>query len=230
MAPVDSIMSTASHPSTLSRSSSAWAASFPSPRGTHRRWVARLVYRLPKPAPDGRTELLLSPLQLLERLARLVPPPRVHRHRYHGVLARGTRRRWVAKLRAAVTYIGRPEAETTGAQLPTPSPQPSIDAEPARITNPARIRWAVLLARIYEVLPLLCPACGGQMKILAFVTDPPVVTSCTSSCPTNLHSSPPPAAHPKETFWIRLRPSIPTEAEPVPDFVFDQSLPDEFDD
>ncbi|MEE2845121.1 MAG: transposase [Gemmatimonadota bacterium] len=46
----------------------------------------RLVYRLPKPAPDGRTELVLSPLQLLERLARLIPPPRVHRHRYHGVL------------------------------------------------------------------------------------------------------------------------------------------------
>ena len=30
---------------------------------------SKLVYRLPKPAPDGRTELLLSPLQLLERLA-----------------------------------------------------------------------------------------------------------------------------------------------------------------
>ena len=48
---------------------------------------SRLVYRLPKPAPDGRTELLLSPLQLLERLVRFIPPPRVHRHRYHGVLA-----------------------------------------------------------------------------------------------------------------------------------------------
>ena len=46
---------------------------------------------------------------------------------------------------------------------------------PARPTNPARIRWAALLARIYEVLPLLCPACGGQMRILAFLTDPPTV-------------------------------------------------------
>ncbi len=32
---------------------------------------ARLVYRLPRPTPDGRTELRLSPLDLLERLARL---------------------------------------------------------------------------------------------------------------------------------------------------------------
>ena len=116
-----------------------------------------LVYRLPKPAPDGRTELLLSPLQLLERLARFIPPPRVHRHRYHGVLAPH------AKLRAAVTLIGRPDAPTPGTQLlgptiPVSSRKPSIDPEQARPTNPARIRWAVLLARIYEVLPLLCPA------------------------------------------------------------------------
>jgi len=29
----------------------------------------------------------LTPLEFLERLAALVPPPRVHRHRYYGVLA-----------------------------------------------------------------------------------------------------------------------------------------------
>jgi hypothetical protein len=41
----------------------------------------------------------------------------------------------------------------------------------------ARIRWAVLLTRIYEVLPILCPACGGLMSILAILTDPPVVSA-----------------------------------------------------
>ena len=40
-----------------------------------------------KPLPDGRTELRLTPLELIERLAALIPPPRLHRHRYHGVLA-----------------------------------------------------------------------------------------------------------------------------------------------
>jgi len=34
----------------------------------------------------------------------------------------------------------------------------------------------VLLARIYGVPPLLCPACGGQMRILAFLNDPPIVS------------------------------------------------------
>ena len=45
----------------------------------------QLVYRFPKPQPDGRTELRLTPLELLERLAALIPPPRLHRHHYHGV-------------------------------------------------------------------------------------------------------------------------------------------------
>jgi hypothetical protein len=47
----------------------------------------RLIYRLPKPGPDGRAELILSPLELIQRLAALIPPPGAHRHRYHGVLA-----------------------------------------------------------------------------------------------------------------------------------------------
>ena len=30
---------------------------------------------------------------------------------------------------------------------------------------------AVLIARIYEVFPLLCPMCGGQMRLIAFITE-----------------------------------------------------------
>ena len=42
----------------------------------------RLVYRLPKPRPDGQTILYLTPLEFLDKLAVLIPPPRKHRHRY----------------------------------------------------------------------------------------------------------------------------------------------------
>jgi hypothetical protein len=45
-----------------------------------------LIYRFDQPQPDGRPQLRLTPLQLIERLAALIPPPRLHRHRYHGVL------------------------------------------------------------------------------------------------------------------------------------------------
>ena len=31
------------------------------------------------------------------------------------------------------------------------------------------------MARIYEVFPLLCPQCGGQMSLIALITDGPEV-------------------------------------------------------
>jgi hypothetical protein len=34
----------------------------------------------------------------------------------------------------------------------------------------AHYLWAVLIARIYEMIPLLCPLCGDQMRIIAFIT------------------------------------------------------------
>jgi putative transposase len=43
---------------------------------------------LPKAQADGNTQLRLTPLELIERLAVLIPPPRMHGHRDHGVLQR----------------------------------------------------------------------------------------------------------------------------------------------
>jgi hypothetical protein len=42
----------------------------------------RLLYRLPKPRPDGCAALTLTSLEFIQRLAALIPPPRAHRHRY----------------------------------------------------------------------------------------------------------------------------------------------------
>jgi hypothetical protein len=32
--------------------------------------------------------------------------------------------------------------------------------------------WAMLIKRVYEVDPLACPKCGGQMKVIAFIEPP----------------------------------------------------------
>jgi hypothetical protein len=53
--------------------------------------TALRLHRVPKPMPDGRTQIQLTPIQLLERLAAFVPPPRVHGNRHHGVLAPNAR-------------------------------------------------------------------------------------------------------------------------------------------
>jgi hypothetical protein len=67
------------------------------------------------------------------------------------------------------------EPAATGASVPgvvplghanPPTPEP---APPKR--SPAQYLWAVLIARIYEVFPLLCPKCGGQMRLITFITE-----------------------------------------------------------
>ena len=45
----------------------------------------RLAYRLKRPVAGGDEVLVLKPPELLRRLAALVPPPRAHLVRYHGV-------------------------------------------------------------------------------------------------------------------------------------------------
>jgi len=32
-----------------------------------------------------------------------------------------------------------------------------------------------MICKVYEVGPLICPQCGGTMKVIAFLTDYPVV-------------------------------------------------------
>jgi hypothetical protein len=32
-----------------------------------------------------------------------------------------------------------------------------------------------LIRRVYEVDPLVCSKCGGEMRVVAFATDPPVI-------------------------------------------------------
>ena len=123
-----------------------------------------LVYESIKSGHGGSVGLLLTPLELIERLAALIPPPRRHRHRYYGVLAPNAPRR------AAVT--GEVPAAEQGAAVPN---TPAEVADEPLHRRAARYVWALLLARIYEVLPLVCPKCGGEMRIIAFITEGPVI-------------------------------------------------------
>ena len=45
------------------------------------------VHRLKRPLASGESSLVLSPVELLSRLAALVPPPRRHGIHYYGVLS-----------------------------------------------------------------------------------------------------------------------------------------------
>ena len=64
---------------------------------------------------DGTTHLVMSPLEFMQRLAALVPRPRLHLIRFHGVLAPN------AKLRALVVPQEVPQVPETPAQQAKPA-------------------------------------------------------------------------------------------------------------
>ena len=100
----------------------------------------------------------MSPLQFMQRLAALVPRPRLHLIRVHGVLAPH------AKLRAPI--------------VPCPTQQETehaADHAHAHAQAPARMSWAQLLKRVFEIDIELCPRCGGRLKIIAAIVDPQVI-------------------------------------------------------
>jgi hypothetical protein len=83
----------------------------------------------------------------------------------------------------------QPKPSEPDNQQPSPSPSGSppesldipTSSNSSRTSNSVnstgskRILWAILLARIYEVFPLLCPLCGGTIQIISFVTETPTI-------------------------------------------------------
>ena len=113
-----------------------------------------LVYTFTKPWSDGTTGIRLSPLELLEKLAALVPLPRVHLVRYAGCLAPHS------KLRDAIT--------------PTPRHQ-GVDESKASSATP-HWSWARLLKRVFALDLGTCPFCQrGTLQIIAAITQAEVI-------------------------------------------------------
>src|SRR5215813_14746752 len=105
-----------------------------------------LVYTFTHPWSDGTTGIRLAPLELLEKLAALVPLPRVHLVRYAGCLA--------------------PHSTLREAIIPTPRQQ-GVDGEEAK-TDTASWSWARLLGRVFALDMTTCPLCRcGSLRIIA---------------------------------------------------------------
>jgi hypothetical protein len=142
------------------------------PRHKAASWVGRGRGRKStRPGATGVVEL--SPFEFLDRLADLVPPPRKHRHRYHGVFAPNHRlRRAVTAL--AIGNVGKQcEAMTGGQAGDGHATEGCCDADQKpRSHDTSRIAWAKLMARVGEEFPLECPGCGGDIRLIAFITEP----------------------------------------------------------
>ena len=98
--------------------------------------------------------------EFVARVLVQIPDPRRHLVRYYGAYSsrvRGQRRKAENRLEAS----GSGEVE----KAVPPSPERAA----------LRRRWANLIRRVYEVDPLVCPRCGSEMRVIAFITEPKVI-------------------------------------------------------
>ncbi len=116
----------------------------------------RVRYTLKTPYRDGTTHVVFAPLDFMARLAALVPKPRVHLTRYHGVFAPHSA--W----RAKITPAGR------GSGI-----QPADTGTPAE--RHRAMSWAQRLKRVFKLDLQSCEGCGGQVRVIACIEDPPVI-------------------------------------------------------
>ncbi len=128
--------------------------------------TGEVVLQLKTPYRDGTTHLVMTPLEFLQRLAALVPRPRLHLIRFHGVLAPN------AALRSQIVP-GEPDQATAPSEEEGPAPR--VDGDSPSASTLARLSWAQLLKRVFAIDITTCPQCGGPLTILAAIEDPPVI-------------------------------------------------------
>jgi Putative transposase len=130
-----------------------------------------LLYTFTYPWSDGTTGITLSPLELLEKLAALVPLPHVHLVRYGGCLA--------------------PHSQLRGSVIPTPRQQ-GMDGE-ATHTGTPYWSWAQLLGRVFGLEMATCPLCHqGTLRLIAVITQGKVISKILRHL--KLSADPPPIA------------------------------------
>jgi hypothetical protein len=148
----------------------------------------RVALRFKRPFSDGTEAVVFTPRELIERLLPLIPRPRKHTIRFHGILAPA------AGWRSKVVPSSKTEAP--------PKKSPAPEQHPPSY----RLPWADLLRRVFLVDALECPRCHGRMRVVAAVTEPGAIERILRHL--GEHSTPPSIAGP------RAPPSDDEEAAP----------------
>ncbi len=142
--------------------------------------TGEVVYRAEKDDcrayPDPQGELLetgvkrnfqiLAPLDFLAEFTQHIPAKGAHLIRYYGWYSNKSRG---MRKKAAAASIANPQSRPVDA---TGLPNPLVAPPTTHHAPPASATWAMLIKRIYEVDPLACPKCGGEMKVVAFIEPP----------------------------------------------------------
>lgn len=128
-----------------------------------------IVYELRNPYTDGTTHLRFTKEEFIEKLIALIPPPRVHLVRFHGLLAPNCKNR--------ATVIPKKRMSKKSENIKDNNEKIVVDYP----KNKYWILWPDLLKRIFKIDSLICDKCGGQMSIVGEINDPFVIQKILKS-------------------------------------------------
>lgn len=158
----------------------------------------RVRYTMKKAWRDGTHALLFEPLDLIGRLCAMVPPPRFHMIRFHGVLAPHA---------AARAEVVPPHDDDLPAPPSLTPPEPQLhlfEESDDDGTTPTRKPWAWLLRHVFRVDVTSCaePDCGGHMKWIDVANTPEAAAKMLAD--RGLGPRPPPRPIPTPIGQLRL--------------------------
>ena len=131
---------------------------------------------------------VFDPLDFLAEVTQHIPNKGEHQIRYYGWYSNKKRGMQEKK----VTAPGQPEPDTA-------------------FRRKCRMTWAALIKCVYEVDPLKCPKCGGEMRIVSFIDEETVIRKILKHCGLWKEQSPRPP--PEENLPL-------VAAEPTLDYGF----------
>jgi hypothetical protein len=134
----------------------------------------RLALRFKQAWRDGTTHIVFTPHELIEKLIPLIPRPRCHLVRYHGILGPAAKDRH--KVVPTPSALPAPDGvgdDSAGADKASEGESRDIDI--TKIPGISRLPWSLLLKRVFMTDAVTCPKCQGRMKILAAITNPDAI-------------------------------------------------------
>jgi hypothetical protein len=159
----------------------------------------RLALRFKQAWRDGTTHIVFTPHELIEKLIPLIPRPRSHLVRYHGILGPAAKdRAKVVPTPPAPPARDAADADSAGAEKPGTCESREIDI--TNIQRGSRLPWALLLKRVFMTDALTCPKCHGRMKIVAAINKRDAIgkildhLGIPSEAPRRAAARPPPQA------------------------------------
>jgi hypothetical protein len=116
---------------------------------------------------------MFDALDFLAELTQHIPPKRLQLIRRYGLYASRTKGRWEEMPWVAERAPeGWKAVHKRGGVADDLGYEPLSHGDEEVPVDVCKRAWARLLAKVYEVDPMVCPKCGAEMKVIAVIEDP----------------------------------------------------------